>query len=144
VCLQVPAVRELLEAEIGLAVAALGTPEPDGGNLPIKYSKEFAVRSDRPHHIASHHMPCELSTYRALPLFHDAGIAPAACRLLGDSFRLLHDACGIVAQVPPSMRDVFPEDVGTIRVFGLQEVRAHAALCANQMSKARHMQQSHG
>ena len=51
-------------------------------------------------------------------------------------FRLLHDACGIVAQVPPSMRDVFPADVGTIRVFGLQEVRAHAALCANQMSKA--------
>ena len=60
----VPAVRELLEAEVSLAVAALGETD-QGGNLPIKYSKEF--------------------------------------------------------KVPPSLREIFPEEVQTIRVFGLQE-----------------------
>ena len=61
--LVVPAVRELLEAEIAFAVAALETPQADG-SLPLKYSKEFTV--------------------------------------------------------PPSMVDIFPKEVGTIRVFGLQ------------------------
>lgn len=61
--LVVPAVQEMLETEIALAVAALGTPQLDG-RLPLKYSKEFSL--------------------------------------------------------PPSMVDIFPTDVGTIRVFGLQ------------------------
>lgn len=75
--LVVPAVRELLESEIGFAVAALGTPEADG-SLPVKYSKEFAV--------------------------------------------------------PPSMIDIFPQEVGTIRIFGLQVSHPH---CVD--SHARHL-----
>jgi len=110
VSLQVPAVRELLEAEIGLAVAALGTPEPDGGNLPIKYSKEFAVRSDRPNHIASHHMPCEFnyrhiercpfSMMRVLHLLHVGCLAIrfGCCMTPVALWRRCHQACAMSSQ----------------------------------------------
>ena len=77
--LVVPAVRELLESEIGFAVAALGTLDADG-SLPVKYSKEFAV--------------------------------------------------------PPSMVDIFPTEVGTIRVFGLQVSQPRCHHFARKQSNA--------